>query len=536
MFILTSLLLATAVGLAAKRADTILVNGRIFTGMPGKWAAALAISGTRIEAIGSSEQIRALAGPGTRILDVAGRLVLPGLNDAHVHFGPLDGERISIVAPSDASAFAKPVAPTVAKEPNCEAVLSAVRKAAGEKPKGKPLLVRIDSRAFFAPECTATALDQLAPDRPVLLRTFTSHAAIVNRSAARYLHVDPNEPPVLGGFFGKDMNSQHWDGVVHEYENFRLTEKLAIYDERELRAFFAQMAQLGITSIQVMSWNPAALIKLLDSIDAGVRVRVIPWPIPKGRSLPAVESFSIPRRIAERVSVSGFKIAIDGSFIEHSAATRAAYPDDPENHGKLNFLPTELKAMFLDARKRKQQLVLHICGDRAIDAVLTVLEDSGGRATWSDQRIRFEHANQLGPDHLARAKALGIVAVMNPPHLMMGDKQIVRSVAEAGIPLVFASDNALNPFLNLTYATAYPRNPREAVTMEQAVIAYTSLPAYSEFAENDKGTLEAGKLADITVLSANIFEVSSTDLAKTESLLTIVGGNIIHAKPPFELH
>jgi predicted amidohydrolase YtcJ len=262
---------------------------------------------------------------------------------------------------------------------------------------------------------------------------------------------------------------------------------------------------------------------------------VIPWPLPKQRTLPAVHIASVPHRIADRVSVSENKMAIDGTFVEQSAATRAPYPGDSSSRGKINFSAADLRTMFLEARRRKQQLVLHICGDRAIDAVLTVLEESGGSRAWSGQRIRFEHANQLASDHFARAKALGIIAVMNPPHLMMGDTQLLRSVVDSGIPLALASDNAMNPFLNLRYATEYPRNAREAVTMEQAIIAYTSVPADSELAEKHKGTLEPGKFADLAVLSANIFEVTGADLAKTESMLTVVGGTIVHAHPPFTL-
>ena len=127
-----------------------------------------------------------------------------------------------------------------------------------------------------------------------------------------------------------------------------------------------------------------------------------------------------------------------------------------------------------------------------------------------------------------------VLAVMNPPHLMMGDRQLLRTVVTKGIPLVFASDNAMNPYQNLSYATAYPRNKAEAITMEEAVIAYTRMGAYSEFKETEKGSLETGKAADLTVLSQNLFELAPEKAGSTQALLTMVAGRIVYAREPFK--
>ena len=317
--------------------DTILVNGRVFTGVAGKWTEAVAISQGKVEAVGSSASIRQRATRGATVIDLGGRLVVPGLNDPHVHFGPLNGERVNLIASGDASSFAKPLESATNAAPTCENVLHKIDEAARSDPQGKPLLVRIDGRAFLDPRCTTAALDGIAPRRPVLLRTFTSHAAILNAAAAALLKVDPADLPVAGGFFGKDMKSKRWDGVVHEYENFRLTERLVVYDEQDLKDFLAQAAQFGITSLQIMAWNPERLVQLLNVVKPEIRVRVVPFPIPTGRSAPKPVRVLVPGRIADRVAVEGLKLAVDGSFIERSTAMRDPYPDDPGNRGALNF-------------------------------------------------------------------------------------------------------------------------------------------------------------------------------------------------------
>lgn len=150
------------------------------------------------------------------------------------------------------------------------------------------------------------------------------------------------------------------------------------------------------------------------------------------------------------------------------------------------------------------------------------------------------------PDLIPRAKKLGVIVVENPTHFALGDLwqrrlgaerarvfQPMRSLLDAGIPLVIASDGGpgvpvLNPYLNLMLAAYYPGKPNESLTREQAVLAYTRTAAYAEFAEKDKGTLEAGKLADFAVLSQDIFKVSPQELPKTESLLTVAGGAIVY--------
>lgn len=155
--------------------------------------------------------------------------------------------------------------------------------------------------------------------------------------------------------------------------------------------------------------------------------------------------------------------------------------------------------------------------------------------------MRIEHGDGLLPDLVARARDLGVIVVQNPTHLALGEvwvkrfgsdranqMQPLRSLMNAGIPLALGSDGPHNPYLNIMLAATYPGKPNEAITREQAVVAYTLTSAYAEFTEKDKGSLEAGKLADLAVLSQDLFTVPSDDLPKTESVLTLVSGKVIY--------
>jgi predicted amidohydrolase YtcJ len=174
-------------------------------------------------------------------------------------------------------------------------------------------------------------------------------------------------------------------------------------------------------------------------------------------------------------------------------------------------------------------------------AMLNEMQAAGGAQVWAKQRVRFEHGDSLTPDLLPLVKEMGVVVVQNPIHLAGANvlpeigivleklkAQPLRSLLAAGIPLAFGSDGPPNPYLNIMFASLDPTRPSEAITREQAVIAYTLTSAYAEFAEKDKGSLEPGKLADLAVLSQDIFTADASELPKTESVLTMVGGKIVY--------
>ncbi len=234
---------------------------------------------------------------------------------------------------------------------------------------------------------------------------------------------------------------------------------------------------------------------------------------------------------------------LDGIPLEGTFAPR----NDPATveyfvlHEQLTFPKTELAAMLRESLHDHDQLLLHVSAYPPAAAMLNAMQSAGGAQIWAKQRVRFEHGDGLTPDLIPRVKELGIVVVQNPTHLTVGNlnpdlrgifeklkTQPLRSLLAAGIPVAFGSDGPTNPYLNIMFASLHPNRPSEAITREQAVIAYTLTSAYAEFEEKEKGSLVPGKLADLAVLSQDIFSVPAADLPKTESVLTMVGGKTVY--------
>jgi predicted amidohydrolase YtcJ len=228
------------------------------------------------------------------------------------------------------------------------------------------------------------------------------------------------------------------------------------------------------------------------------------------------------------IRCSGVKFIADGTPVERLMFMRAPYTDAPKTRGRLNFAePGLLPAVLVSARV---QPMFHATGDAAIDAVLRAAAAGGTDEAIASLRPRLEHADMFEPGHFALAKKLGVIVVQNPSHFMipdvmrarLGDRikrtTIVKSIIAAGIPFALGSDGPLNPFQNIMFAVMNPTNPAEALTVEQAVAAYTHGAAYAEMTERQKGTLSPGMLADLAMLSQDIFEIPPAELPKTTSV------------------
>ncbi len=515
----------------ARAPDIVLLNGRIFTAnAEHPFAEALAIAGEFISAIGTTESVSRLAGPQTRVIDLQGRLATPGFNDAHTHFSPdWVGKTLEFSG----------------MEPSCEEVLKAIEAAVRTEPPGTVISGAIGATAFFHADLTPAKLTEIAPDHPVMLITWTPHAAILNRAMTKKLGVDEAAPPVAGGFFGKGLRSPRWDGVVHEYAAIGLHVRLldASKEAAGLREMLGACVHWGITSLQLMALptDSQHLVDLLAAVGTPIRVRIIPMPRTdaRGRLKPVYPK--IPASIANRVRVDGVKWLLDGTPVERSSAQLVPYADDSGWSGAMDFPPSEVRALLEEVRRGTTQPMFHIVGDRTMEAFLDALDATGGPSVWAQRRVRMEHGDGIAADLIPRVRQLGVVIVQNPTHLTLDPLfasrfgpegvaryQPFRSLQEAGIPLALGSDGEMNPFLNVMLASLFPRRPDEALRREDALIAYTATAAYAEFEETRKGTLEAGKLADIAVLSQDILRLPPPELPKTHSVLTIVGGTIVH--------
>ena len=511
--------------------DIVLTNGRIFTGAASTpWVDALAITGERISAVGTNAAVSTKSRVNTRVIDLQGRLVIPGFNDAHAHLGAMPtGE--PLVGP-----------PAAAQDPTFAEIVERLNTAVARAAKDAWIFGQIGGTVLDDPKATRFALDAVAPDHPVMLEAFTGHGTLFNTTALRRLGVRDNEPDPPGGSFRRMPGTSTVSGVAQEYAEFRLRRRLPTQpsagDQREAyqRAAIAA-AGYGVTSVQamIMSMPTAEAARILAGQHFPVRYRLIDFP------LGLMATWQKPAAISESdlVTVSGTKWILDGTPIERGSWMRQPYADRA-THGRPNFSADDLRTFFGRARAAGEQPIVHAVGDAAIEAVLVALERTGAEA-WRPLRPRIEHGDLLRPDQFQRVLRFGVVIVQNPAHFMdaagnrarLGDAiaahaGAVRSTIAAGIPLAIGSDGVTNPFLNLMFATINATNPGEALTLEQAVEAYTKGSAIAERQEANKGTLEVGKLADLAVLSQDIFKIPLTELPRTSSVLTIVGGRIVH--------
>jgi predicted amidohydrolase YtcJ len=509
--------------------DLVVFNGKIFTSNTAQPnVEALAIRGDRIIAVGASKDLLALAAKTTQRIDLGGHTVVPGFNDAHNHLS---------VAPESEDLVIK------SEDPTWPEVKEALVTAAAKAPKDKWIEGLFGDAILADPLPTQRELDALCPDHPVMLWDWTGHASILNSLALTRLGVREDEPDPVGGKFVRGPDGK-LTGRIFEYAQFQLDRRISelVSDDdavRQLNQFFAHSTRLGITTIQDMASPISAdrVAALFAKSPPPIRIRVM-WFGLTDQHGRLKQRGNLPLHPAPLVTVSGTKWIIDGTPIEHSAAMRKPYADHPETSGELNFSEKEMEDILRESLQRNDQLMVHVVGDRTIETFLNAMDATGGEKVWAQRRVRFEHGDGILPDLIPAVKRLGVVEVQNPTHLSIDvarwgpgraeHDQPMRSLLKAGIPLAIGSDGPDNPFLNVMLAATYKGKPDEALTREQAVIAYTLTSAYAEFAEKDKGSLEPGKQADLAVLSQDIFTIPADDLPKTESVMTLVGGKIVY--------
>jgi predicted amidohydrolase YtcJ len=512
--------------------DTVLYNGKIFTSVESRpFVRAVAIQGDRITAVGSDDEIEALADTRTRKINLRGHAVIPGINDAHNHLGIVPRNSVRLNFPRADPSW-----------PEAYPVLAAAERDAAPH---AVMLGTIGPLIFKDVAVTRAALDRLAPGHPVVLTTFTGHACILNSAALARFGIGEDQPDFPGARFERASDGK-LTGVLREYARMivrrRLAEQTSDADGvKELRADLTDALKFGITSIQDMAnaIPPERALRLLEATRMPLRVRVMRMPLPNAGGRDLNEGRAVQGQGA--ISVSGTKWMLDGTPLEGTYAPRDAHlsPVDLIEQLGLTFPDVQVKQMLVESIQTNDQALFHVSGYPAAKVLLRAMSDTGGPAVWAARRVRVEHGDGLLSDLFPEVKALGIVVVQNPQHLAalpaplaarMQERKLqpLKSLLEAGIPLAFGSDDDVNPYLDISLAASHPDRPSEAITREQAVIAYSLASAFAEFAEKDLGSLEPGKFADLAVLSQDIFTVSATGLPATRSVLTLIGGKIAY--------
>jgi predicted amidohydrolase YtcJ len=535
-------------------ADLIVMHAKVWTvDRAQPVAEAVAVIGERIVAVGTDREIDAWRGPATRVIDAKSKLLLPGFNDAHVHF--IDGGRqLDAVQLNDASTpeeFKRRIAERVKITPK------------GEWIEGGDW----DETKWPVPQMPVHQLiDDVTGDTPVFLSRYDGHVAFVNSAALRLAGVTAATPDPPGGTMLRDAQGNPTGILKDAAMNAVIKVIPPLTHEQRMKAAkraLAHAASLGVTSFQYMDNGDAAdtyadfavFGELLERGELTAR----------GYFAPSVVSWEDQAKIGIHqafgspwLRIGALKGFADGSLGATTAYFFEAYEDSPGNRGLLSDQmqpPSAMRERMLKADAAGLQLCTHAIGDQGISIILDFYADIVKQHGPADRRFRIEHAQHMAAKDFDRFAQLGVIASVQPYHAIddgrWAEKRIghdrasrtyaFRTFLDHGVRLAFGTDwevAPLNPTLGLyaavTRATLDGKNPQgwfpeQKLTVAEAVEAYTMGSAYAEFQDKEKGSLTVGKLADMVLLSDDVFAIDPAKIRDAKVLRTIVGGKQVYA-------
>jgi predicted amidohydrolase YtcJ len=535
-------------------ADAVLVNGKVWTVAKDRpEAEAVAVWRDRILAVGSSADVRRLAGPGTRTIDLHGRRVVPGFYDSHVHLLG-SGMRLNEVALKDAAD---------------EAEFGRRLRAFDRKlPRDRWLLGGEwdHDRTFGGTLPTAEMLDKYVPERPVFISRYDGHMALVNSVVLRMAGITGATPDPAGGVIYRKPGLKQPSGVLRDNAMDLVTRLIPPSSDTEIaeavRAALDEARAAGVTSVQDMDGSGDAtrtrLFRLYQQLARSGRLTLrvdLRWPLAEWRQLARLGAET--GLGDDWVKIGGVKGFVDGSLGSSTAKMYEPYLNEP---GSTGVYVTPLNALHEYIRGADQaglSVAIHAIGDRAnaelLDIFAEVARENGPR----DRRFRIEHAQHLRPEDYRRFHDLGVIASLQPYHTIddgrwaegrIGRRRCAssyasRSLLDAGARVAYGSDWSVAPIEPLlgidaavnrrTLDAKHPEGwfPEQKIRAAEAVEAYTLTSAYAAFEEKDRGSLEPGKLADLVVLSRDILDPAERDhIADTQVLLTMVGGKVAFSR------
>lgn len=508
----------------AQTADMILRNGKIFTADSNRlYVEAIAIKGNRVLAAGSNEEIDRLATAKTKRIDLQGRTVIPGLNDAHDHLGW--GAHVGIgFAYTDMNPAG----------PDKQAVLDSVTRLVKIAKPGQWISGKIGTNVLFDAGMRA-ALDSIAPNNPVVLQIWWGHGQVINENTLKLAGLsDRDKDPVGGRYIRVPANNK----IFAIYENAQVPVWNAWLGSdyatqlKYLRAYSQARLSVGVTTIQQMSstLSAAQSARLFKMAKLPQRIRVIAWPgsAPAGRLLGGWNIKSND----PHTYFSGVKYMMDGTPLEENSLNKKSYHEDGKSYGWLNYPVDTIRAILTEALSGNQPLMMHITGDSTMAIILSLMKQLAPNDVWKSKRVRIEHNTTIfiTPAEVNDLKALGLLLMHTPQY---NQTSALRSFMDRGIIVGISPDGSGNPFWDIMVVTSQQSDPSENITREQAVIAYTKTNAFAEFKEQEKGMLTRGRLADLTVLSQDIFTIPTGQLPATKSVLTMVNGKIVYRDRSF---
>ncbi len=500
--------------------DLVLRNGHIFTGdKANPWVEAISIRGERIVMAASDAAVIATAGPLTKVIDLHGRMAMPGINDSHDHVG---GAAFGVqlhFPPGNGPHGPGP-------EPSVSELADAVKAAALTAPAGAWIEGAVGETIIRHPKESRQAMDEAAGDHPVIVSSWWGHGAILNsRGLAKLKLTDAVKDPE-GGHYDRDA-SGHLTGLLEEEAGNEVKRGLADEAgvEPSLKAFHAYAQQRlaqGVTTVQVMATNQrlSYLEKTFAQPDDPLRIRIMRFPMALEDARVGEKLGTGEEILSPRVRVAGVKYVLDGTPIEELAYQTKDYADKPEWRGRSDYSVAFIDRQLKLALNGKDQLMLHVVGDAMTHEVMDEMEKLASAETWRPLRVRFEHGDGFTtPERMARAHKLGIIIAQPRPGRPW------KALEAAGIPLAYGSDGGMGPWLMFSVMTDL-RNP-QAISADDALTILTGGSAFAEFQEAKKGQLMPGMLADVAVLSQDVTKHPQAPIPATHSVLTIIGGSVV---------
>ncbi|MGX5735428.1 amidohydrolase [Bosea thiooxidans] len=534
------------------QADTVLLNGRIFCGLTEGFVEALAIGGGKVLAAGTAAEIAALQGPGTKIVDLAGRVAVPGLNDAHMHLLPLGlGMSEVNLRPEEGVR-------------SIDEILRRIALAAKGKKPGEWVFGRGYDHNELAEgrHPTAEELDRVAPDNPVYIKRTCGHVGVVNGRAMQAAGIGHNTPSPDGGLIERRDNKL--TGLLAESALRLIVEAMPRPSLTELKGAIEKaghyMLAQGFTSVMDAGVGMTAGMAEIEAYEEVARAGTLPlrtWVCIYGNADGiGDEAHAAGYRFGREVGLlryGAMKVFGDGSAGGLTAAMSEPYiVGAPENRGIFIYSDEQMHGYLAHYHELGYQLAIHAIGDAAIEQVLSGIERADSpEHPIRGRRHRIEHCGFLTDGQLARMAEAGIDPVPQPTFIYeFGDLYVtnlgqpradasypMRKWLDGGLHAAASSDApvcATDPFKNLfTMVTRKTKRGTvigggERLSMEEAVHAYTALGAYTQFAEDRLGRLVPGQLADIAVLSHDIFSVPvETVENEVRCDLTLLGGEVV---------
>lgn len=538
---------------AAEDVDLVFVNGNIYTANERQERAeAIAVRGERIVFVGSNARAKIFRAK--KEIDLKGATVVPGLTDSHCHIFGVGERELTL---------------NLEGTNTREDFLAKVKARVAQTEPGKWITGRGWIETFWKPPTfpTRADLDKIAPHNPVFLTRADGHAAVANSEALKIAGVTRETANPFGGEILKEKNGEPTGMLLDNAQDLvekKIPKPTEAEREKALLTGIEREIKLGWCEIQNAGSeleDQAIMRRAFEAKKIKIRIYNAAWG-PGEAASALLENGATLNTFDHHFTQRTIKVIFDGALGSRGANLLQPYSDKPDTSGYLTQKPDELSPMFEDALRRGIQVETHAIGDRANRLILDLYEKALARVSPNDRKIReprwrVEHAQILSEQDIPRFRKLGVIASMQPSHAIsdlffaparLGMERLAgayawNSLLKSGAIICGGSDAPVErgePMIEFYAAVARKSvkgfsgegwHPEQAIEREEALEMFTIRPAYAAFEESDKGSIEVGKLADLTVLSNDIMKIPEPEILQTKCLMTVIGGEIVNQHP-----